>query len=361
VNRTVTLVATAAVTLLAAHGYIVKAVAPSAPPGCAPSHGLRFICGPEASEDLARVPGTPWLITSGMNIGKPAQLYVIDTDTKSAAALFPLGKPAMTLDRTRAPGCDGPPDLSRMSTDGLGLRSGREGVHMLYAANHGDRAAIEMFEINATGNRPRLRWVGCALLPTGTLPNAVTPLPGDGLLVTSFYDPTDKKAWQRMARGEKTGRLLEWHPETGFRVLPGSELSGANGVETNAEGNLVYVSAWSARKLVVLSRDDGARREIPLDFMPDNIRRLDDGSLLVAGQRTSVEKIAACAAQCPQPWVVVKVDPQTGTVRKLLMREGTQAINYACSALLVGDTVYITARGDRRIAYVSLSKLPSLR
>jgi hypothetical protein len=336
---------------------------------CTPSDGLRFICGPEASEDLVRLPGTRWLIASGMNVGRPAHLYLIDTQAKSSVALFPLKSPqspggseaeaflplddsVMKLDRALAPGCERPPDLARISMDGLALRSGRGGVHVLYAANHGDRMAIEMFEVDATGPVPRVRWVGCAPLPAGTLPNAVTALPGDGLLVTSFYDPSDPTSWERMARGEQTGRLLEWHPATGFHDVPGGALSGANGVETTADGSLAYVSAWSARKLVIFSRRNEARREIPLDFMPDNIHRLADGSLLVAGQATSVESIEACGGSpCPRPWVVARVDPIKGTVRRVLTGAGTDAVNYACSALVVDDTLYVTARGDRRIGY----------
>ena len=330
--------------------------------GCAPSDGLRFICGPVASEDLARVPGTRWLIASGMNIGQPAHLYLIDARGKTAGVLFPLGEPQMALDRRIAPGCSGPPDLSRMSTDGLGLRPGPHGVHMLYAANHGDRRAIEMFRLDARGARPRLRWVGCAAMPPGTLPNAVAPLPDGGLLVSSFYDPTDPTAWARMARGEDTGRILEWRPGTGFRPLPGGVMSGANGLETSADGSLVYASAWSGRRLVILSLRDGTRREIALDFLPDNIHRLPDGSLLVGGQRARVEDVAACAGpQCPQAWELARVDPRTGAVRPLLKREGTSLVNYGCGGLALDGAVFITARGDRRIVYVPQAELPPLR
>src|SRR5262245_37795162 len=34
---------------------------------CADEEGLHFICGPVASEDLVQVPGTRWLIASGLN------------------------------------------------------------------------------------------------------------------------------------------------------------------------------------------------------------------------------------------------------------------------------------------------------
>ncbi len=139
-------------------------------------------------------------------------------------------------------------------------------------------------------------------------------------------------------------------------------MSGANGLETSADGDTIYASAWSARKLVIIPRRGGPRREIPLDFMPDNIRRQADGMLMVAGQRTTVESIAACTgAQCPQTWDVVRIDPRSGAVEPLLRRAGTPSVNYACTAMVVGGVLYITARGDGRVIDVPLAELPSLQ
>lgn len=315
---------------------------------CAPSDGLSYVCGPVASEDLVRVPHSRWLIASGMNVGAPAHLYLVDSRSKRATiAVAPVARPHGLSDS----GCSSPPDPERMSLDGLALRPGPHGMHTLYAANHGDRMAIEIFSVDARGERPRLQWLDCALLPEKTLPNAVATLPGAGFLVISFYDPTDPQAWSRMTQGQMTGRILQWQPGQGFSAVPNSATSGGNGLETNSDGSLVYASSWSARRLVVLSLRKRARREIPLDFMPDNIHRLADGSLLVAGQRASVAAIHVCGPQCPQPWVVARVDPRSDTVRELISGPGTPAINYACGAIAIAGTVFVTARGDQRIAY----------
>jgi len=325
--------------------------APNTPPSCAPSAGLHYICGPEASEDLVRIPQTRWLIASGMNVGQPAHLYLIDTRAKRSTVAFPAtaaGAPALVPPT----GCQGPPDPARMSMDGLALRAGRRGIHTLYAANHGDRMAIEFFEVDARQGPPTLRWEGCAPLPAGTLPNAVTTLPDGGLLVISFYDPNDPQAWTRMAAGRNTGRILQWHADRGFEPVADSATSGGNGIETDAAGDLIYASSWSARQLVILSRRDGSRRAVALGFMPDNIHRLEDGSLLVAGQRTTVAAIRACSGpECPQPWVVARVQPRTGEVQVLLTGPGSSAVNYACGAIAVDGTLYLTVRGAQRIAY----------
>jgi hypothetical protein len=319
---------------------------------CAPSDGMNYICGLTASEDLVRVPRSSWLIASGMNVGAPAHLYLVDSQRKYAVVAFPTDSTDRSQPFHSTMGCRGPPDPARMSLDGLALRPGVAGRHTLYAANHGDRMAIELFAVDARGAQPRLRWIDCATLPGNTLPNAVATLPQGGLLVISFYDPTDPQSWSRMARGQMTGRILRWHPGKGFAPLPDGATSGGNGLETSADGHLVYASSWSARKLVVLSLLDGSRRQIPLDFMPDNIHRLPDGSLLVGGQRTTVDAIHACTGpQCPQPWVVARVKPDDGAVTVLLEGRGNPAVNYACGAVAVADTLFVTVRGDQRIIY----------
>ena len=268
---------------------------------------------------------------------------------------------ALKPDPTLGAGCLGSPDLTAMSTDGLTIRAGRGGRHMLYVADHGDRRTIEMFRIDARGDVPTATWVGCAPMPAHTLPNAVVAMAGGRLIVSSFHDPDDKLAWERMARREPTGSLWEWRPGAGFKRLDAGPISGANGLEVSPDERTLYVSAWSEGKLVVLDLASHRRRAIPLGFLPDNIKRAPDGSLLVGGQKTTVASIAACnGPQCPQDWIVARVDPVSGSVTPLVARHGDALVNYACTGLEVAGTLYITNRGDSRIAYLPVSALPSL-
>jgi len=39
---------------------------PQATTSCAPTNGLNFVCGAQNPEDLVPIPGTRWLIASGM-------------------------------------------------------------------------------------------------------------------------------------------------------------------------------------------------------------------------------------------------------------------------------------------------------
>lgn len=322
---------------------------------CPPRDGLSYLCGPVGSEDAVQVPGTRWLIASGLNLGAPAHLYLVDTRRRTSSVAYPDAAAPPQPDPTLAADCPRPPDPATLSTDGLALRAGRKGLHRLYAANHGDRQAVEVFDVDARGTHPVLRWVGCVPMPAGILPNAVAPLPEGGLLVISFHDPNDPQAWARMARGEDTGLILEWQPGKGLRELPGSRMSGGNGLAVSADGNEIYASAWSGSRLVVLSRRDGSRREIPLPFLPDNLHRLEDGTLLVGGQRTTAAAVGACRGpHCPQPWVVARVDPASGRTETLLEGPGSERVDYACGALAVDGQLYVTVRGDRRLVVAPL-------
>jgi hypothetical protein len=325
---------------------------------CLPDHGIEAICGPVASEDLAHIPGTHWLIASGLHIGAPAHLYVVDASNRQARELFPLARPRLQLQASFRGTCPGVLQPDRMSIDGLNIRAGTNGMpSMLLAANHGDRHAIEFFRIDMRPD-PVLTWVGCVPMPKGTLANAVVPLADGGMIVSSFHDPNDKDAWNRMDRGEATGGAWEWHAESGWKMLPVGGISGANGIELSADERSLYVSAWATSQLLVIDRASGMTRRIRLDFRPDNIHRTADGTLLIGGQRAAVRDIAACGASCPQSWLIARFDPQTHAISTLLSGPGSAAINYACGAIEAGGQLFMTLRGQPRIAWTTLAQHP---
>jgi sugar lactone lactonase YvrE len=195
-------------------------------------------------------------------------------------------------------------------------------------------------------------------MPAGTLANAVVPLADGGMLVSSFHDPQDRDAWNRMDRGERTGGVWEWHADGGWRQLATGGIPGANGIELSADGRTLYVSAWASSQLWIIDRASGALRVVPLDFRPDNIHRAPDGTLLVGGQRAAVRDIAGCGAACPQPWLVARFDPATMTFATLASGTGSDAINYACGALEVDGELFTTLRGQPRIAWTTLGRHP---
>ena len=67
-------------------------IPPASAQSCEPVSGLEFVCGPKNAEDLVRVPGTPWIIASGMSEG--ASLTLIDSRSGTFSGLHSQAKPA---------------------------------------------------------------------------------------------------------------------------------------------------------------------------------------------------------------------------------------------------------------------------
>jgi hypothetical protein len=81
--------------------------------GCKPSGGLEFVCGLKNPEDLVAVPGTKWIIASGMAPG--VGITLIDSRDGSHSQIYPGPSPAAKHD-TMFTECTTPPD-AEMYTD----------------------------------------------------------------------------------------------------------------------------------------------------------------------------------------------------------------------------------------------------
>jgi hypothetical protein len=320
---------------------------------------LHFVCGAMNSEDLVRVPGTDWIVASGFaGGGSPGgHLYLVNARDKSLKVLFPGPNPSIHPDKATYSACPGAPDLGKFSAHGLNLRPGNNGVHTLYVVNHGGREAIELFELDATKTEPTVTWVGCAVMPPHTWPNSVAPLPDGGMVATDMFDPEDKTASDKMNAGENTGAVYEWHPGKAFTLVPGSEMSGNNGIEVSPDGKWIYVNAWGSKAVVRLSRGESPvhRDTLPAGFLVDNLRWGAKDVLWVAGQDVPAKEVFGCfessTVRCTQGWRVVKWDTAAMKLEPVLTEAGNPDFGDATVALPVDDNIFVgTFRGDR-IAY----------
>ncbi len=121
---------------------------------------------------------------------------------------------------------------------------------------------------------PTLTWIGCAVAPDPIGLNSVRWLDDGGFIATNFNPRGNAAGFGGLQKGEKNGELWEWHTATGWQKVPGSEASGANGIEISPDGRTLYVAAWGSQSFFRLSRGDKEpkRDEIPLGFRVDNIR-----------------------------------------------------------------------------------------
>jgi len=335
--RTLTLVALILVTVA-----FVGVFAQQPPADCSPVGDVQFICGQQAPEDLVVVPGNQWVVAGAY--GGTGGIYLIRASDRTSIRVYPADGVREALDAKTYKACPGAPDAAtkaKFQTHGLSLREGASGVHTLFVVLHGGRESVEVFTVDTKPPTPVLTWIGCAVAPDPIGLNSVRWLDDGGFIATNFLPRGDAQGMKRMQSGEKNGELWEWHTASGWQKVPGSEASGANGLEISKDGRTLYVAAWGSQSFFRLSRGGGEpkREEISLGFRVDNIRWARDGSLLGAGQ----------AGQGPQmQTVIVKIDPQSLKVSEVLRRPAAGRFNAGTVAVEVGKQLWVGSYiGDR--------------
>jgi hypothetical protein len=251
--------------------------------------------------------------------------------------------------------CPGP-STQGFRPHGLSLRSGADGTHTLYVVRHGGRESVEVFELDAGGATPSITWVGCVMSPASVDGNSVVALPDGGFALSNFNRRGDPSAAGNLMSGGITGEVWEWHPEGGWEIVPGSEASGANGIEVSKDGRWFYIATWGNQSFMRLSRGQTpiAKETIELGFNVDNLRWAPDGSLLAAGQGGGTQAVIACITQGTCGAVttnVAKIDPDTLASEEIINHASDGLVVAGTTALRVGDEIWVGQVGPgNRIA-----------
>lgn len=301
------------------------------------------------AEDLALVDGGRWVIASSMFGGTQASGAIVSIGISDGAVrrLYPGSASARSGGQWN---CPGEVAADVFAPHGIALQPGEGGKAVLYVVNHGGRESIEMFELEPS--QPGLRWLGCAVLPPGAWGNSVAVAADGTLFVTNMGQPIDGSK----AISEMGGDVLSWSPTGGWKALPNSAVVAPNGLLLSADGRRLYVASWAGSEIVELTLKGAAvsRRVLALPFLPDNLRWRHDGTLLAAGQKSSVEAVTACylsktACTDPIPSSVAEIDAAAFALRCA----SAVPFDMATVALDVADEIWIgTARGR------SLLRLP---
>lgn len=302
---------------------------------CQPDGEVQFVCGTTNPEDLYQIPDTPWVIASGRVSDVAGPIYAVNIRDHSATEIFPQGALAPEHDAATYRDCPAPATV--FQPHGLSLRHGKDGIHTLYVVGHGEREAIEVFNLDVRGLLPSLQWIGCIVAPEGTRRiNSVTALPGGSIAATNF-DTTG-------------GELWEWHPSSGWAEIPGSQMRGPNGLVSSANGEWLYIGGWSDQALIRLSRGRASPQldSVSVGFNVDNVRLAPDGGIVVAGHVTRCPDGSDCELAVAR---VAKVNPNTLSVEQLVDYKGNDFFRLGTVAIEVGDEIWIGGiRGSLGIA-----------
>jgi sugar lactone lactonase YvrE len=243
-------------------------------------------------------------------------------------------------------GCPGAPDLTKLSTHGLDVRPARGGTDTVYAVNHGGRESIEIFTLDP--RKGSAEWIGCIVAPPNASLNSVASLRDGSVVFTKFYDTTDKAGIQDVLAGKVTGAVYHWVPGKGTSEVPGTQLSGDNGLVVSKDGKTLYINAYGTREVWKVPLDGkGKKASAKTEFNPDNLRWAPDGTIFVTGQYIHPDNLAG-----PNDWGVARLDPENMYVHNLLTAPGMKAFDNATTAIVAGNMMWLgTFRGDR-VAYM---------
>jgi len=353
---------------------------PQATTSCAPTNGLNFVCGAENPEDLVPIPGTRWLIASGMKSG--AGLKLVDTDARTARLFYTGGPAQQRPDRTLFPNCPAPPDAGTFNAHGLYLRRAQApGLYRLYVVSHGPLESIQVFAVDVRSAEPSLTWTGCVPMPEGNkaYPNVDNQSPStrvaansvaafsDGTIIATVPQRPGSTNVQRL-RGEPTGDVVEWKPGTdSFRVVPGTQLAGNNGIEIALDEREFYVVSFGTHTVVVFSRQDPLkplRQSQAPGFMPDNLRWSGDRLIAAGpmydepacgGTRLAVVDNPVLTS-CHRGYVVAQLDPKTLAWTVLAYAVPNPNIAVVSTGVVMGDTLWIGAASSEGIGYQPLPR-----
>ena len=340
---------------------VLASEAPTAADGCEGFGEYSYICGPVSAEDLVLIPGTEWVVASGF--GGRASLYLVDAQQKTWSNFYPASAPRARQNMATYGACPGSPDPNSFVAHGLNIRPGADGHSTLYVVGHGEREAIEVFDVDARGDVPVLTWTGCVMTPDGMEANSVASL-ADGSLLATIPLHTGILINEAFD-GKSTGAVYKWSPgNAGFVKIEGTEMPYANGIEVSHDGQEFYVASSGLQKVLAFSNSNPTRllrSSRALSFVPDNLHMNSDGSLITAGLamvdpvcgdvQMSLEFDLEKFASCPRPFTVLAVDPQSMQGSVIASSPAHKHFSNITMALQVGDELWIGTFAGDRIAY----------
>jgi len=334
-----------------------------APIACTPAMGLNYVCNIGQPEDMLWIPDTKYILFGGS--AGHGGWGLIDTETKTARQ---LDLSQVEPDLKTYPDCPTMPDTKLLNAHGVAIRPTRTpGLFTYYTVTHSPFESVQVLALDARGAQPTLHWKGCAKVPSN--------LKGNGLTATidgTIYLNVQMKNGATQADyfvGKITGGLYRWKPtDKTWRLMPGTELAGNNGVDISKDEKEIYLAVSGTQSVEFYSLADTSkplRRALLKWFNVDNIHWSGD-QLLTAGV---MEDEPACNGtrkemvenkldpNCHRGWVVARLDPATATYRVVAYGPAIAEFGGVSTAQIVGDNLWLTSNQMDRAAWLPLPGL----
>jgi hypothetical protein len=348
-------------------------------PPCAAAQGsLRTACGFRNPEDVEYVSRAGLVIVSNMRdrgfaasrasrdgdeaLAHGGFLAGYDPVSAELATLWPVASQASAEpDPTLGdPACAEPPPAETFSPHGITSLATSDRT-LLFVVNHASgglgRESVEVFELRHGGAGPALVWKACIPTPEAIQANDVAA-GADGTIVVSNYQPTSslRHVLKSQIFGSKSGDVLSWRRESGWRHVAGSSSALPNGVALSVDGSMLFYAESATGRLHRLPLDGGGGAiSVEVGGNPDNLTWTEQGRLLLASHTAGLRRGACLLGRrpCETSWAVYEIDPLTLSVRKVFEHDGSE-LGAVASAAQIGDKLVLGSLFDDRIGLLAL-------
>lgn len=321
--------------------------------GCQAKDGIEPICGLQAPEDMAVLPGDKFILFSqfGTMGERPGSIGLLNTDDNSVEKVFPSDANHSPETLWGDDSCTQAPN-NQFSPHGTHMHQLSDGRWRYLVVNHGDREAVEMFEVSM-GSSPRLQWRGCVFPADNTIINDVVGLNNGDIVFTRMFHADDSLAVYKSMLGMVTGEVWYWDGKIGLQELPDTRGAMPNGLEISADNRFVFINMYMDEE--VQKYDLAARQVIASAAVPnvDNSAWSPEGKLWLASHTGGLVESNACYGDqtktCGISFEIVELDPQTMAFKTVFSHQGPP-MGAATIAVAAGDKVYLGSyAGDRMI------------
>ncbi|MEM8768372.1 MAG: hypothetical protein AAGE43_13055 [Pseudomonadota bacterium] len=330
---------------------------------CVPKGKARPICGFSNPEDMVALPGDQAILIGeyGASAAAIGRLVVLELESERQHTVYRGGQGGSAEPGWGDPSCTAPPGEA-FNSHGIDLVRRDDGRLQLLVIQHGNREAVELFEVMGAGTDWQVAWRGCVPAPPNASLNSVAGL-SNGDFYTTQMIPLDPPV--DLTKGIPTGitgHAYAWsQADARFRDIEGTAGAMPNGIVTSADGRFIYMNATaenSVRKIEVATGRELGRAAVD---SPDNARWSPDGRVFIASLAKGIsgEDFGACvsieAGACSIPFKIVALDPDSMTIVETLYASDGPPMGAGTVGLRVGDELFIGSFHGDRILRVDLN------
>ncbi len=332
---------------------------------CVPKDNARPICGFTNPEDMVVLPGNGALIIGeygGSAEEHNGALILFDLESEKTTSLFRAGSQAgRATDGWGDPACTSAP-TEVFNAHGMDLVRRADGRLALLVVQHGEREAIEFFEVerSAPDYEWRLQWRGCVPAPEDASLNEVVGLRRGGFYTTKMASLRGALDFANGMPTEPTGHAYSWSASRGYQKIPGTDGIMPNGIVASPDGSILYMNASGNNSIRKIEVATGKELGVARVFSPDNVTWAPDGQRLLVASLKGFDPadfetcLTMTRGACPIPFSIEAIDATTMTPLGPIYESTGAPMGAGTVGLQVGSELFVGSFKGDRILRVSL-------